>query len=369
MDFQLTYSKEKKAMRKLYSLAFVAMVTLVMLVASAGTSFAQLFNYTPYPFTSLNQEDYYPDARYLVPDLLPGGERLFLVPVFVYNTVDVSKNPNTFNDSSKPESARIFGVDGQFLEPVRSFEIQVQYANQAITLDESPFRGSPIVTVGPTLTDKAAKSWAEPFYITYTEQSDNDSTNPFLRRIRIAGASEVPLPLSSNVDASPDSTDILFWIRFRIVPNWVVNATILQLDSVRYAGHPGDPQYDPFNWFRGNLGGHGGEFRGRLRVEITQQPAFELRPVSFFNTTDQKNFELIPTLISDQAIPSASVPFIQVQLRDAVGNTRLTNIDIVTDQPWLKVGLTAGGGQPSIFIPKIDYTGSAGSEERNLFIF
>lgn len=356
-------------MRKLYSLAFVAMVTLVMLVASAGTSFAQLFNYTPYPFTSLNQEDYYPDSRYLVPDLLPGGERIFLVPVFVYNTVDVANNPNTFDDAEKPESARIFGVDGQFLEPVRSFEIQVQYANQAIVLDESPFRGSPIVTVGPSLTQKAEKSWAEPFYITYTEQSDNDSTNPFLRRIRIAGASEVPLPLSSNVDASPDSTDILFWIRFRIVPNWVVNATILQLDSVRYAGHPGDPQYDPFNWFRGNLGGHGQEFRGRLRVEITQQPAFELRPASFFNTTDQKNFELIPTLISDQAIPSASVPFVQVQLRDAVGNTRLTNIDIVTDQPWLKVGLTAGGGQPSIFIPKIDYTGSAGSEERNLFIF
>jgi hypothetical protein len=369
MDFQLTYCKEKKAMRKLYSLTFAAIVTLTMLVASAGTSFAQLFNYTPYPFTSLNQEDYYPDSRYLVPDLLPGGERIFLVPVFVYNTVDVSKNPNTFGNVQKPENARIFGVDGQFLEPIRSFEIQVQYANQAITLDETPGRGSPIVTVGPTLTDKAAKSWAEPFYITYTEQSDNDTTNPYLRRIRIAGASEVPLPLSSNVDATPDSTDILFWIRFRIVPNWVVNATILQLDSVRYAGHPGDPQYDPFNWFRGNLAGHAQEFRGRLRVEITQQPAFELRPASFFITNDEKNFELVPTLISDQAIPAASVPFVQVQLRDKVGNTRLTNIDIVTDQSWLKVGLTAGGGQPSIFIPKIDYTGSAGSEERNLFIF
>jgi hypothetical protein len=253
-------------MRKLYSLTFVAMVTLTMLVASASTSFAQLFNYTPYPFTSLNQEDYYPDARYLVPDKLPGGERIFLVPVFVYNTADVKRNPNTFNGQEKPESARIFGVDGQLIEPVRSFEIQVQYANQAIMLDENPLRGSPIVTVGPTLTEKAANSWASPFYISYTEQSDNDTTNPFLRRIRIAGASEVPLPLSSNTDATPDSTDILFWLRFRVVDNWVVNAAILQLDSIRYAGHPGDPQYDPFNWFRGNLGGHAQVQRGQLRV-------------------------------------------------------------------------------------------------------
>lgn len=370
-------------MRKLYSLIFAAMVALAV-AGSASTSFAQsscgLFNYTPYPFTSLNQEDYYgssdpPGADYLVPDHLPGGERIFLVPVFVYNTVDVSKNPNTCDGTWKAEADRILGrtggnaLDGQLLEPIRSFEIQVRYDNAAIVLDEDPQRGSPIVTIGPTLTERAAKSWAEPFYVTYTEQSANDSTNSGARRIRIAGASEVPLPLSSNVDATPDSTDILFWIRFRVQPSWVVNASILQLDTTRYAGHPGDVQYDAANWMRGNLGGNAITSRGKLVVRITDQPAFELRPASFFSTTDNKNFELVPTLISDQAIPSASIPFVQVQLRDGVGNTRLTNIDIVTDQTWLKVGLTAGGGQPSIFIPKIDYSGAAGSEEKNLFIF
>jgi hypothetical protein len=365
MELQNLNRKEKKAMRKLYSYAVMVFVALVIMMG-AGKSYGQLFNYTPYPFISINQEDYYPDTRYLTPDALPGGERIFLVPVFVYNGVDVARNPNTANGLPKTDDQRIFGVDGQYLEPIRSFEFQVTYANQAIVLDESTERGSPIVTVGPTYLNAEENTKASPFYIQYTEQSANDLSNPFLRRVRVHGASEVPLPLS---DRSKDSIDILCYLRFRILPNWVVNATILQLDSAKFADHVGDPQYDPINYKRGNLAGHAQEFRGRLRVEITGQPAFELRPVSAITSTDNKNFTLVQTLISDPAVPGASIPFTQLQLRNAVGNSRLTNINICTDQTWLTVSQTPGAGQQCIFIPRIDYTQSSGSEERNLFIF
>lgn len=367
MELQNINRKEKKAMRKLYSYAVMGFVALVMMM-SAGKSYAQLFNYTPYPFISINQEDYYgaTDPKYLTPDALPGGERIFLVPVFVYNGVDVSRNPNTQSGLPKTDAQRIFGVDGQYLEPIRSFEFQVTYANQAIVLDESPERGSPIVTVGPTYLNAEENSKASSFYIQYTEQSANDISNPFLRRVRVHGASEIPLPLS---DKTKDSIDILCYLRFRVIPNWVVNATILQLDSAKFADHVGDPQYDVINYKRGNLGGHTQEFRGRLRTEITAQPAFELRPINAITTTDNKNFTLVQTLISDPADPNASVPFAQLQLRDAVGNTRLTNINICSDQQWLTVSQTAGSGQQCIFIQRIDYTQSSGSEEKNLFIF
>jgi hypothetical protein len=353
-------------MRKLYSYTVMGFVALV-LALSAGKSYAQLFNYTPYPFISINQEDYYPDTRYLVPDALPGGERVFLVPVFVFNGVDVSKNPNTANGQPKTDAQRIPGVDGQFLEPIRSFEFQVTYANQAIVLDENSMRGSPIVMTGPTYNDLDTVTWASKFYVTYTEQSANDLSNPYLRRVRVHGASEVPLPLSDP--RAKDSTDILCYLRFRIVPNWVVNATILQLDSAKFADHVGDRQYDPNNFGRGNLSGHAQEFRGRLRVEITDQPAFEFRPLSDITTNDNKNFVLLRTLVSDPADPNASVPYTELKMRDAVGNTRLTNISICTDQSWLKVGTTAGAGQHCIFVPIIDYTQSSGSQERSLFIF
>lgn len=367
MELQNINRKEKKAMRKLYSYAVMGFVALVMMM-SAGKSYAQLFNYTPYPFISINQEDYYgtTDPKYLTPDALPGGERIFLVPVFVYNGVDVSRNPNTANGLPKTDAQRIFGIDGQYLEPIRSFEFQVTYANQAIVLDESPERGSPIVTVGPTYLNAEENTKGSPFYIQYTEQSANDISNPFLRRVRVHGASEVPLPLS---DRTKDSIDILCYLRFRVIPNWVVNATILQVDSAKFSDHVGDPQYDPINYKRGNLAGHAQEFRGRLRVEITAQPAFELRPVSAVTSTDNKNFTLTQTLISDPAVPGASVPFVNLQIRNAIGNSRLSNINICTDQSWLTVSTTAGAGQHCIFIPRIDYTQSSGSEERNLFIF
>ena len=353
-------------MRKLYSFLSTAFVAFVLL-STAGRSYAQLFNYVPYPFISINEEDYYPgtDPKYLVPDALPGGERIFLVPVFFFNGVNVAKNPNTVGQVPKTDAQRNPGVDGQFLEPIRSFEFQLTYANQAIVLDEGTVRGTPIVMTGPSNTTSLDLAKGSSFYTSYSEQSANDINNPYLRRVRVVGASEVPLPLS---DPQKDTNDILCFLRFRILPNWIVNATILQLDSAKFADHRGDPQYDPNNWQRGNLAGHASEFRGRLRVEITAQPAIELRPVSEVPTNDNVNFTLTKVLISDPADPNASSLSTSVQLRDGIGNTRLTNIFITTDQNWLNVGKTNGPGAHTTFIPKIDYTSSNGSEEVALWI-
>ena len=329
-------------MRKLTSFAAIGALALVISLCSVGNSFAQLFNYTPYPVISDNQEDYYPDAQYLVPDALPGGERYFLVPIFIFNGVDISKNPNTFNGQPPGPGGRIFGVDGQFLEPIRSFEFQLKYPNQAIELDQNPAHGSPIMTVGPTKSSSAETALAQSFYIRYTEQSANDNTNPFNRIIRVTAASGVPLPLTLPV--IQDSSTVLCYIRFRIIPNWTVNVALLQLDSAKFADHLGDPQYDPNNWQRGNLGGHHLEIRGRIPVVITAPPVIELRPFSIVNTTDNKNFTLLPDLIFDPANPAASVLFENLQIDDAQGSSRITNLNIITDQPWLSVGSSPAGG-------------------------
>lgn len=353
-------------MRKRTSFAAIIAVALLGVILSAGSSFAQLFNYTPYPFISINQETYYQDGNYLVPDALPGGARYFLVPVFIYNVADPLKNPNTKDGTWKDDNSRISGVDGQFLVPIRSFSFQLHYPNQAINIDDDPAHGSPIVTLGPDKNSATSPTLAAPFYFHYTDQSANDSTNPYHRIIRVTGASEVPLPLSPV--PAPDSDQVLLYIRFRIIPNWTVNTTIMQLDTAVFADHLGDPQYDPNNWRRGNMAGHRAYLRGQLPVYITAQPAFELRPLSVFSTTDNKNFDLLPTLVFDPTDPNAQPPSINVQLRDAVASTRLTNVTITTDQDWLTVGTTSGGGQHSIFIQKIDYPGSISSQEVNLWI-
>ncbi|MDP4230773.1 MAG: T9SS type A sorting domain-containing protein [Bacteroidota bacterium] len=338
-------------MRKLTSFAAIGALALLMTFCSFGNSFAQIFNYTPYPVISDNQEDYYPDAQYLVPDALPGGERYFLVPIFIFNGVDPNKNPNTANGLQPGPGGRLPGIDGQFLEPIRSFEFQVQYPNQAIELDQNPAHGSPIMTVGPTKTSDAENSLATSFYFRYTEQSANDITNPFNRIIRVTAASEVPL--RETLPVIVDSSTVLCYLRFHIIPNWTVNVALLQLDSAKFADHLGDPQYDPNNFMRGNLGGHKDQIRGRLPVVITAQPIIELRPFSIFNTTDGKNYDLLPQLVFDPADPSSNNTVVQLQIDNAQGSSRITNLNICTDQTWLQVGLTAGGGQPCIFFPSI----------------
>lgn len=342
-------------MRKLTSFTAIGAFVLMMTLLSVGRTLAQgpgLFNYDPYPVISINQEDYYPDAQYLVPDALPGGARYFLVPVFIFNGVDPSKNPNTATGLPPGPGGRLPGVDGQFLEPIRSFEFQVQYPNQAIELDyKDPSHGSPIMTVGQTKSSTAENSLAKSFYFRYTEQSANDITNPFNRIVRVTAASEVPLPMTIPVVV--DSSTVLCYLRFKILPNWTVNTALLQLDTAKFADHLGDPQYDPNNFNRGNLGGHRDQIRGRLPVVITAQPTIEIRPFSIFNSTDGKNYDLLPNLIFDPADPSANTTVEQVQIDDAQGSSRLTNINICSDQTWLQVGLTGVGGQPCIFFPSI----------------
>jgi len=126
MKLNLTTSKEKSAMRKLTSFAAIGALALMISLCFVGNSFAQLFNYTAYPTLSDNQEDYYPDAQFLVPDALPGGDRYFLIPIFIYNPTNPQFNPNTLSGNPPGPGGRIFGVDGQFLEPIRSFEFQLQ---------------------------------------------------------------------------------------------------------------------------------------------------------------------------------------------------------------------------------------------------
>src|SRR5256885_11980229 len=119
MKLNLTTSKEKSAMRKLTSFTAIGALALLMSLSFVGTSSAQLFNYVPYPVISDNQEDYYPDAQYLVPDALPGGDRYFLVPIFIFSGVNPQFNPNTANGLPPGPNGRIPGYDGQFLEPIR----------------------------------------------------------------------------------------------------------------------------------------------------------------------------------------------------------------------------------------------------------
>ena len=133
-------------MRKRYgSWAATTMFAVLVVLCGISSVGAQgLINPRFYPTLSLRRfhipEDgcrATGDGIIRVPAPGPGGERYFLVPVYIYNEVDT-----TFNNPNG-------NIGGQHLEPVRSFEFQMTYLTQAMELDTARGHGSPLEVVGP----------------------------------------------------------------------------------------------------------------------------------------------------------------------------------------------------------------------------
>lgn len=342
-------------MRKRYGswAAGLLAVLGVLFATSTGWSLGTIKHY---PTLSLRNWHINPDGIQRVPQPGPGGERYFLVPVYIYNEVDTTFNPN------------FDGVyQGQHLEPLRSFEFQVYYPAQAMILDT--VHGSPVVVIGPDPNGQPALAKTfftrvsdRPVPVVPVDSSGNHDPNRHV--IQIAASSEVPLPQANT----SDSGAVLLWLRFKVIPT-AINAAEMFLDSSLFNDHRGDPDLNPTTWQHGNFGGGGGvggqAKKGYGLVQLTPQPIFEFRPLSQITTSDNVNFDLIANLIYDPTIGGQVVR--QIQLRDAIGNTDLTNITIASDQSWLMVGTSPGSGAQTDFIQVIHYTG-VGSEEKNIYI-
>jgi len=285
MNLNKLLFKENQAMRERYG--FWAVKMLVVLTVLLGFSMAVEAQILPppkfYPTISITNYTSYPDGIIRVPAPGPGGDRYFLVPVFIYNEVDTTFNPN---------------LAGQHLEPIRSFDFQMTYLTQAMVLDENPAHGPAVITVGPGMDAASQPALAKNFYIHYQDVADpgQENPNPFQRRIRISAASEVPLPLSNR-----DTNGVLVYVRFKVVIS-NINAGVLQLDSARFNDHMGDYQITGIPFVeRGNLGGSPTN-RGGGIVQITDQPAFEFRPLSIITTDDNKNFLITRDFVFDPTI-------------------------------------------------------------------
>ncbi len=360
--------KENQAMRQRYGTWIMSLMAVCLVFLSISTASAQLIRPKFYPVLELQNKAAYPPTDLapnvpgpiLIPGPSAGGDRYFLIPVFIYNEVDPAFNPN---------------VGGQHLEPIRSFEFQFSYVAQAMILDDNPAHGPAVVTVGPSLDPATQDGLAKNFYIRYKDvlAPGDSNPNPFRHIIRITAASEVPLNTTRVGDPIPGTNQnyvdtsvtpvTLLWVRFKVLPN-AVQSGIIALDTAKFNDHYGDSLPNATSYKRGNIAW----YAPPATVKITDQPGFDFRPFSQISSTDNVNFTLHTDLIYDPTL-GASNPSVGVQIRDAVGNTRLTNISICTDEPWLLVSSpTPGGGAHCISIARIDYSSSFGSEEKDLYI-
>ncbi len=386
-------------MRKRYGSWVAAIVLAVLAVFSDVTPVKAQKPPVFYPTISLR--NWFGRTQWDGVQRVPGpnypGNRYFLVPVYVFNEVDTTFNPNV--------GAAVGGVPqaGQHLEPIRSFSFQLYYSAQGFILDTT--QGNPVVMIGPGPLDTGR---AKTFFTRYSDQTVQSplNQNPYLHVIRVTGAGEVPL-WNSPPTANPQSGDTttLLWLRFRVLPN-AVQGSIIFLDSARFNDHLGDniggapgfgAQYQfpypsaaalqaiglpphTYNYTSGNLGGNAtagagvsgalGPF-GQGDVEISPQPAMILQPGNQLLPLDNNLYPLNLQLATDLIYDPANPQNVQrgLQLRDAIGLTELDNVYISSDQKWLTVSLSGGGiGLQTQYIKQVNYGSLPSSQVQPIFL-
>jgi hypothetical protein len=364
MNLNNMKTQEKKAMRKLYG--SIAAIMLAVLVLGVTTPvYSQISNFIPYPTLSL-RNFHVPSGDGLMRVPVPGngGDRYFLVPVWIWNEVDTTKNPNNSWYTTGHS-----GNQGQHLEPIRSFNFQLWYNNEAMELDT--LHGSPVVMNGPSIvatqqggcsvTPHPDTALAANFFTTFSDQSANDPNNPFSHVIRLAGASSVPLAMNASSDTGyREHNGILLWLRFHMIVTFAPGG-LLHLDSAKFNDHAGDTgtsSIGSLDFTHGNFGGGtgvGGPInRGQLSINYTPQPVIELRPLPNIAITPASTYpnqydSLINDLVYDPTVFNGQVAQ-AIILDDAVNSTELDNLTITSDQPWLSVNCNAPGGSTQLFL-------------------
>jgi hypothetical protein len=382
MNLNNTKTEEKTAMRKLYG--SIATIMLAVLVLAGGTTTVRGQNFLAYPTLSLRNFHVPPgDGQFRVSPPIDGADRYFLVPIWIWNQVDTTQNPNNSWDEPPFREEN----PGQHLEPVRSFKFQLWYNNEAMELDT--LHGSPVVMTGPSLvsvqspcpsvTPQTDTALAASFFVTFSDQSAGFSGNPFAHTIRLAGASSVPLPMNASPDSGyHEHNGILLWLRFHVIVAFAAGGEMV-LDSAQFNDHWGDTGYSqPGSNFSdngdyvlvtqgntdmgpaetiGNFGGGtgiGDNDRGTLNISYsTAPPMIELRPVPNVAILNDQQGDQYDSLVNDLVYDPTVLGIVSqaVIIDDATGSTELDNTTITSDQPWLTIDCNApGGGSNSLFL-------------------
>ena len=398
-----------------YGFLLACMILISVMFGEVGQIYAQDYTRPGIPVLSLTAsssrwaEQWYPDGRIWLPRA-SGGPREFLLPVFISNRW------HTY-----PDTKDIYQPD-----PIYSFSFKVLY-------DSSALRAVGVQKFGPkdnflqfdqyfqngkVLAHDFNIDWMDNKDLDYREYLNPDAVDQDKfkgRAVKITGSSTKPLP---NTDLMSESFQVLLYVRFMVIPQdgrpqgtekstpiYIKPDTIMYND-LNIRTHAPFEKYRPM-WmgrvvtddypnpteFTGLAGISNREPAGNSKwsVEPTLPGVIYLNysdRVPAFDERCERGIGQQPAIakLSDElwdmqdpiTIDSASFdPYIAtrtVQLLNNVTTSRLLDIDVESDQPWLlfrtKTVGTKSKNPPSIPAPTrkgyIDYidNGILGDDQR-----
>ena len=350
--------------KRRYGILLAMALLIVCLFAGAGNIYAQ--DKPAMPVLSLTgsssswADEWYPDGRIWLP-VSSGEPREFLLPVFVTNRW------HTYEETK----------DIYYADPIYSFSFKVLYDSSALRAVGVQAFGPKDQVLGLPYAHGFNLDWMDDRDLSYktylnTETPDQDKWKG--RAIKIAGTSTKPLP---NTDLYSEEWKVLLYIRFRVVPTfgtglgtaqatpiYIKNDTIMYND-LNVRAHAPFERLRP-EW-RGRVVaddyGDPSEFTGLAGVinrENTQKWSTEpyLPGVIYLRLSDkipqfdfrcERGIGQVPALnkIEDWfwdmkdpiTLDSASFdPFIgsrTVQVLNGTPASRMLDVEVESDQPWL----------------------------------
>jgi len=341
---------------------------LSFVFAFTGTTYAQ-FDKPDVPYLSITgqdagyDKDWYPDGRIWLP-ASSNGPREFLLPVWIENRW-----------VTYPQNAQRFQAD-----PIYSFEFTLLYDSTAI-------RAVGVQKFGPRDADLGYEPLAKSFNISWDDNRDTNRYKVYLnnnvawqdkqkgRAMVITGSSTTdPLP---HTDLNSREWKVLMYIRFRVIPevnkplgaagntpiiidnhvirynDWNIR-TDNPFEKLRKLNVPGVEQYDPRE-FTG-LGGINNSDKSIYNIEPSKEGVIYLRitdRIPQFDFSSDRGIGSIPALVKPNnldyewemvdpiTIDSASVDPLWgkrlIKVMNGISLTRLLDVEVESDQPWLKV--------------------------------
>lgn len=294
---------------------------------------------------------YYPDGRIWVPRAPDGGTREILIPVLV--------NSNWVNKGSN------------VAEPIYSFKFKLQY-------DERALIALGVQKIGANQGDTLSIAqdfnivWDDSKDVTYLKSIDPTSTDSqYGRRIRIVGTSTRPLP-ATTLDQRNETYLELLYIRFRVVASTGIGTNqplIITNDTLRYNDRspvgpqfPGDGQHTGLSGID-NSGGPIDPVEptrpGIVYLNVTELPAIKFAEGTAPNVhpsplvTDESLWIMDdPMTVDSNGSGCSNFPFPdnanrEVVLSNGTGRSRLTDVTLQSDQPWLQFQAIARSGYKS----------------------
>lgn len=302
----------------------------------------------------------YPNGKILIAEPPLGGKRYMLVPVVITNCWDsIPLYSFQFSVEYDQEVLQAVGVQKTGPSPLQNLGLSKDFnITWHDTIDTRPPQGMGVFTRQITISGSSST----PLALTTPPGNDCRQSDTvdflYIKFLVKKRAGEVP---SASLLRIPNDTLSLFWNDY--TPKKLFPSSFLLNEDIGLCGPDSIDATGSVSYGANPVSG-----RGRGNVVVTKQPGIDL---SFSNVDvikqDNYNYSFTDVFYADSN--SANPRSRLLDIIDSVADTRITNLTLESNEPWLTIGQSPFiGSRTYTLSPDLDYTTNALLRSQSVYI-